>query len=251
VIKLSLQVAVSRRKVNRVPLTEYVESLLGKVVVIYGNPGTGKSTFIARLAKILKQHYGKPAKLFWADLMLAKDNGIGPWLRRISQADTEVIRWPWELEYKLRHLNARDYSLVAIDSVSGLYEAIEGSVTGPRIALEMKRWASKYARMLLEKIVYGDLKLAILVHHESALFGGDFYGEPVKPNISLQILKNVDVVLRTYVETKETKEGTLRYYYIKYVMYRALPTQKNYENYKLLQDDFLGEKFENLKNIES
>ena len=230
---------------SKIQLSKFVDSLLYRIVIFYGPPGSGKSTFLCRLARILRAYSSRPAKIFWTDpLMMKKKRSLAPWLRKVANADCVFKKYPWEVTYELRRLKASDYCAIIIDSVSGMYERV--GTQPPRLYQEMKNWMNDVSSRIVDLIDYGGLLTTIFVLHSTSMFQGDFYGEKDKPNISWQTVKNVEIVLKGWLEVHEAKSKREKNYYIKYVFHRTDPWEENYEGMTLTHDDFLGQTYEDL-----
>ena len=225
-------------------LTEYIKSILYRVVIFYGEPNTGKSTFAGRLAKILSDYFGKKAMFIWTETLLLKRGGIGEFIKEYAKPEVFIANTPEEIYNYLLQLDPRQYCMICIDSVSALVEMVDSKP--PRCYHEVQWWARKYGEKLAKYIVYSGLPLAVMIMHSSTLYEGHFEGKKVKPNISLTSLKYVETVLRFF----KTGKGK---YMIEYHMHRVPPpdlkTGKVYKSYKgriLTHDEFLGDNLDRL-----
>lgn len=239
---MSLVNVVRRNSRVQRNLTEYVRSILNKIVIIYGKPKTGKTTFSVRLARLLKKIYGRPVKYFLTD-MYVFDTDMEEFIKQAGEVDLTRVRYHWDLARNLRNLNAAKFSGVIVDSISSLYSTIG---YGLAKTADRLNFVNTIVSIALEKIKYAGLPIVILIFHRTKIIMDEpFFGESDRPNISETFLMNVPVVLKTLTKINETKTGINIQYLIKYVYYWTSPlAEKNYTWYELTQDEFLGQKWE-------
>ena len=173
--------------------------LSGKAIILYGDPGVGKSTILCHIASKLHEKTKKPALMIWADGNL--DTSFGEELAKISKAKVFRTKDPQKAIYILRNALSEDLSMAVVDSVTGFEEEImrrEGA-TSPRVSLVM----SRYGRLLmyyLAELAHRKNVPCFAVCHAASLFEGDFRGQKDRPAFARRAVKNADAVIYQYLQ---------------------------------------------------
>lgn len=225
---MSLDIDIIKDIPKKRTLHEFVKYMLGKAIVLYGQPFVGKSTFVSKLASVLRDYTGKPARFYWLDRNLINTD-LGKALREISKADVVEVKYPRAIIRAIRSERHWDkYSMIVVDSLTGIAEELarySDYPDSPQVTLSTVRYASALLSLLSE-IAHEHNLVSILVVHESVIWIGDFFGENVSPGYTGKALKNADLVLRFILERETKKNGELsEERYIKVVLDRTPPNK--------------------------
>lgn len=166
------------------PFEDWIKKNRGKLVLIYGEPLSGKTTFAIQVAKRFK------APLYIAIDENIKDVGdihmqkmdYRTLLNRIS----EIARMPRE---------TTNADVIVIDSIttvaSDFYE--NSKLVSTRKNLEMRRFYDKLFR-LLSKIASKGVTVIAVAHESIKSFGTAQHGEERGPAVNKIALRHVDAV---------------------------------------------------------
>jgi len=175
------------------------KKLEGKCVLLFGEPASGKSYALCRIAKELLMLSGKKAYLIWTDTNLFGD--YGKELESFCNAEIyRVTSVTSLLSYKLPDIYGSrefNYSFMAIDSISGLEEQVTAGekLGSPRRNLLLSQlsrnvtyWGSKIAQKFGIPV--------IITAHSTPMIEGTWHGLDVRPAFTRRAMKNVDVILQ-------------------------------------------------------
>jgi len=175
-----------------------IEQLKGKSVLLFGEPASGKSYALCKIARKLLDTTGKKALLIWSDTNLMSDWGNE--LRKLSGAEVYIVNNVYSLlQYKLPNILSSDesYSFVAIDSISGLEEMLvmNEKIGSPRRNLLLSQlcraitfWASKIAQRFNIPV--------FTVAHSTPIFDETWRGLHERPAFTRRGIKNTDVIIQ-------------------------------------------------------
>ncbi|MCD6590283.1 AAA family ATPase [Candidatus Woesearchaeota archaeon] len=200
--------------------------LKGLSVVLYGEPGVGKTTLMVNLAKEAKKITGKPALYLALDANLRTKYGED--LKAISGADwREIDDLHIALNWirGLRISEMEKYSLLVLDSFTAFQEWVilsERDIASPRVNLILSRLATIITMKFADIAHYAAIP-AVMIVHPSAVFNPDYtIFRGMKPAFSGRAIKNVDLVLHMYVYKGEKR-------YLRTQLWRSIDKKPPFE----------------------
>lgn len=185
---------------SKKPNIQILSFLSGKAIILYGDPGVGKSTTLCHLASKLHEETKKPALMIWSDENL--NTSFGKSLEQKSKAKIFRTKDPQKAIYILRNALSEDLSMAVIDSITGFEEEVmrrEGA-TSPRVSLIMSRYGRLHMHYLAELAHRKNIP-CFAVCHAASLFEGDFRGQKDRPAFARRAVKNADAVIYQFLQT--------------------------------------------------
>lgn len=199
----------------------------GSSVVLYGNPGEGKSTFVANLCRQFIEMTNRKALYIAIDENLNTD--FGEKLKVIANAEWIFLDYPHPrtlVNFISRLRNPQQYVIIVVDSITGLFETLAeefGDPADPRINLYLIRYSSVITKKLA-KLSHEHNMVTILIAHLGSIYTDEWLGLKEKPAFSLRAVKNVDVVLKAITKKiKDNKKEDVLERHIKVMYYRSKP----------------------------
>lgn len=189
-------------------ISPILAKLMNLSIVLYGHPGVGKTTLAANICKQLTELTKRKALYFAIDENL--NTPFGSRIKNLSNAEWIRLDYPHPrtlMNFLTRMKKKDQYCTIVVDSITGLFETLVeeyGSVTDPRINLALIRYASVITR-ILANYSHTYKMTTILIAHVGATFTDDWLGLNEKPAFSLRAVKNVDVVVKMFMENQKRK----------------------------------------------
>jgi len=192
---------------QRWDLVKLYNTLRHCCVVLYGEPGVGKTFLVARLCHVAYKLTGKPSLYFALDENL--DTQYGLQIKAVANAEWKTYENPWDIYPELMGLtisDAKKYSVIVLDSLTGFQEdvmEIFQSPTDPRINLVLIRTASMITKRFA-RLSHRSGTPTIIISHSASIYGDQPAGvfEKQRPAFATRALKNVDLVLHLVKEKR-------------------------------------------------
>jgi len=162
-------------------LREFYNRNRGRVVLLFGRPFTGKSTFAVALCKLVERAGGD--YIYYA---------IDTTIPAPEDFELEKVSSWIELRRKLNQVTEPP-AIIVVDSITTLATEFYGDkLLSPRANLMLARFYDEVLRKLAQ---FRGRTTVLVIAHESVSFGND--GEPQpRPRINENALRNVDVIYR-------------------------------------------------------
>ena len=184
--------------------------------LLYGEPFVGKSFFCAKLSRKYLELTKKPALYIYTDLNL-RGTEYGEQLKNISKADWKLAENGNQLFRILHSVSLNNYSIVIIDSLSGVFDEIKERFFD-LLDLRINLLISRFGTVLSRKFHKAPIPIILVAHTSALIKQKEWHGEQDRPRIPLISLINYLGILKFYEENGER--------YIKIVRYRNIDEDK-------------------------
>jgi predicted ATP-dependent serine protease len=184
-LKTGLQIYEEEKKRQEEQLKKVKEKIEGKTAMLFGEPMIGKSLFALTLSKLFDKSV----------LLLIDRNYPQSFFSINTKLEIQQIDNPKQLDFIVKKIPASNNQLVIIDSITSLSTFfLQEAYFSPRAVNAFNNFTDKIIRQLASLTPH---TTNLIIAHEKIK---DFETGEVAPRVNKIILRNIDIVLRMFIE---------------------------------------------------
>jgi predicted ATP-dependent serine protease len=184
-LKSALEMYQEEKKKQEEELKKIKQKIEGKTVMLFGEPMIGKSLFALTLSK-----------LFDKSILLLIDRNYPKEFFAINpKLEVQQIDNPKQMDFIVKKIPPSNNQLVIIDSITSLSTFfLQEAYFSPRAVNAFNNFTDKIIRQLASLTPH---TTNLIIAHEKIK---DFETGEVAPRVNKIVLRNIDIVLRMFIE---------------------------------------------------